>query len=174
MPTKLPDAKQSKDLVYLAIAIAVIVLVIIIAKNIGNFFKAGAQGLGLSNSDDKTDVNKVYNSGKSPLFSYTFPLMQAKAPAGAALLTVAQTASLVALLQTYRGILFDDGEKAVGLFAGLGTQFKVAWFAYQFQKQTGNELFNWIRKSDTLFAQGFNAQIVDDIIKTVAALPLYK
>lgn len=172
------SASKGKDIAVIATVIIVVVLIAYIALKFGKLFggliKGAGVGLGVQNSDDKANVNSVYDSGNSPLFSYTFPKMQADPRSkGAPLLTVAQIDVLIAKLQSYRGTFFDDGEKAVGLFAGLGTKFKVAWFAYRFQIRTGNELFNWLRKSDTLFAQGFNAQIVNDIIKTVDALPTF-
>jgi hypothetical protein len=175
---RLPNTAQAKGIVTLIVIIAIAVLVFVFAKDIakifGGLFKGTSEGLGLSNSSDKTNVNNQYSGGSSPLFSYSFDQMAKQAPAGSPLLTVAQVHDLINKLESYRGILFDDGEKAVGLFASLGTQYKVAWFAKRFQIENGSDLFTWLRKSDTLFSQGFSASIVNDIINVVSKLPVYK
>ena len=169
---------EAKSIVLLIVIIAIAVLVFVFAKDIGKIFhglfKGTSEGLGLESSDDRKSVDASYEGGKSPLFSYTFDKMQKVAPANSPGLTVAQVHDLIEKLKSYRGIFFDEGEKAVGLFASLGTQYKVAWFAKRFQIETGSDLFTWLRKSNTLFAQGFNAQIVNDIINTVNHLPVYK
>lgn len=169
---------EAKSIVLLIVIIAIAVLVFVFAKDIGKIFhglfKGVGEGLGVESSGERQNVDEVYASGKSPLFSYTFDKMQKVAPAGSPLLTTQQIHSLIQKLESYRGVLFDDGEKAVGLFSSLGTQFKVAWFAKRFQIENGSDLFTWLRKSNTLFAQGFNAQIVEDILNVVNHLPVYK
>ena len=169
---------EAKGYVLIIVVIAIAILVFVFAKDIGKIFhglfKGVGEGLGVESSSERQTVDEVYKSGKSPLFSYTFDKMQPVAPAGSPLLTTAQVHSLIKKLESYRGVLYDEGEKAVGLFSSLGTQFKVAWFAKRFQIENGSDLFTWLRKSNTLFAQGFNAQIVDDILNVVNHLPVYK
>jgi hypothetical protein len=175
--TKLPDAKTIATIL---VALAVVVVLIILVKNIGkifNLFGKGAdeasKGLGLSNSDDKQFVNKVYASQDSPLFSNDFDKLQKNAPVGSALLTTATIHTLINKLKDARGTFTDDDADAVGLFDNFRTQFMVAWFAKRFQVETGSDLFTWLRKDDTLFAQGFAAGTVAAIIRKVNALPKY-
>jgi hypothetical protein len=155
------------------VSIAVLVVLIIIVKNISNLFKSGSEGLGLTNSDTKQFVNQVYASQDSPLFSNEFDKMQPKAPNNAPLKTVAEMHTYIEQLKDARGFLFDDDSAAVGVFDNFSTQFMVAWFAKRFQVETGNDLFTWMRKEDTLFSQGFAAGTVNAIIKKVNALPRY-
>lgn len=164
---------DTKGAVNILVMLAVLVVLVIIVKNISKLFKSGSEGLGITNSDTKQYVNQVYASQDSPLFSNEFDKMQPKAPANAPLKTVAQMHDYINQLQDARGFLFDDDSAAVGVFDNFSTQFMVAWFAKRFQVETGHDLFTWMRKEDTLFAQGFAAGTVNAIIKKVNALPTY-
>ena len=169
-----PSTEQSKNLVTFAIAIAIIILVIVFAKNIGKLFKSAAQGLGLTSSEEKTNVNEAFFDTKanSPLSSSTFDKMQKVAPVGSPLLTVSVVHALIQKLLSYRGIFTDSDEKIVGLFTGgFQTQFQVAWFAKRFYIETGSDLFDWMRKNDSLFSQGLAASTVNKVLTAVERKP---
>jgi len=176
-PSKQIDIKTIGTIL---IIIAAVVVMIILLKNVSKIFNlfgkgadAASQGLGLSNSDDKKFVNAVYASQDSPLFSNDFDKMQRNAPPNSPLKTVADMHTYIEKLKDARGMFTDDDAGAVGVFDNFSTQFMVAWFAKRFQIETGSDLFTWLRKDDTLFAQGFAAGTVASIIRKVNALPKY-
>jgi len=169
-----------KNIATVLVVLAVLVVLIVVVKNLAKIFNlfgkgadAAEQGLGLANSDDKKFVNQVFASQNSPLFSNDFDKMQPNAPANSPLKTVAEMHTYIEKLLDARGFLTDDDAAAVGVFDNFSTQFMVAWFAKRFQVETGNDLFSWLRKDDTLFAQGFAAGTVASIIRKVNALRKY-
>lgn len=138
--------------------------------------QSAAQMLGLSDSDARKLEDQVYNSGVSPLFSYTLDKLIPGAPQSlinAWYWNPPDYSALVGKLRDARGYLFEDTDKALEVFQTFKSQFQVADFAAQFQDIVGQDLFYYIRKSDTAFAQGFKSQTVAAIIQMVSKLPVY-
>lgn len=158
---------------YAVAIVAAVLLLKTVVHWVKGFFNTTGNALGITNSKEKDLVNHDYDSGSSFLSSDTFLKWKKHEPDGTPLITVAEAKQLVKRLKSYMGYFFDDDSKAVALFAQLPTQYCVAWFAYQFQLETGKDLFYWMRKSDTLFAQGFSAGTVSHIINLVKAKPQF-
>lgn len=173
------------------LTILILAVVVVFFKRIKNFigsffdiFDKGAEAgksivttvtesLGLTTSSDKALVNEQYDSGLSPLSSSSFSVMQAKAPASAQLHSVGWMDPYISKLWDAMGFFFDEDDDAISVFGVFSTQYQVAYFAKRFNDVKGKDLFYWMRKSDTLFAQGFKAATVAEIVRKVNALPKY-
>lgn len=180
MATTTIDTGKAKDIVIIAAIVIAIIILVPVIKSLANIGKGvgetvGTDILGVVNSDEKAAVNKIYNSGISPLFSNYFTVMQAKAPANAwmGLNSVDTNKKLADKLTDSIGYLFDDDDKAIAVFDNFPTQYAVAFFAKVFKDYKGSDLFYTIRKSDKLFAQGLKAETVYSILRKVQALPKY-
>lgn len=168
--------RQDKYVSYLLLAGGIYALytVIQIIEGLKDAGHDVATALGLSDSDARKYEDQVYNSGVSPLFSYTLAkLIPGNPNIGAWYFNPPDYSGLVAKLEDARGYLFEDTDKALEVFQTFKSQFQVADFAAQFQDIVGQDLFYYIRKSDTAFAQGFKSQTVAAIIQMVNRLPVY-
>lgn len=163
---------ETKDLTPFLIIGGVVVLYPLI-KSLVSGATTVTQDFGLSSSPDRLTEDQAYATGYYPLFSNYFDKVQPNAPDGAALFTVADNENLADQLINARGILFETSSQAIAVFQNFTSQFEVSFFAKVFQQYTGNDLFTWMRKDNSLFAQGFAASTMATIINYINSLPKF-
>ena len=124
-------------------------------------FKPLFESLGLSKSEEETNVEKEttkVNSPFDPNFWKTIP--------NATIIRNADVEKYVNTIWNAPGYFFDDFDAVLGVFKSLKTQTQVSYLAYKFNQLKQKDLLNWLLGGGALSypADRFSATQVNQLI----------
>ena len=191
------SSRQGKSTLKWVLLIAVVFVVVILFKPLMDIFGSlgknlkdainglggvvgdAAEGLGITDEKEKPEIDKVVNSGLTPLSSGWFDrayvaYSKGKQPGDIAFVLPGGTkvTELVNQLYASRSFLSDSPTKVMNVIVASGSQMYFGAVAKAFQQKKGYDLLTWLRGVGSVPPNdGFNDKSMKSFIDKVNALP---